>query len=62
MLLVSTGVVVMLQRLSDAGLWWIGLVVFFVMLGVNVLVGLLPVRTAILRTQADARRRLEDHG
>ena len=61
-LLVSTGVVVMLQRLSDAGLWWIGLVVFFVMLGVNVLVGLLPVRTAILRTQADARRRLEDHG
>ena len=62
MLLVSTGVVVMLQRLSDAGLWWIGLVVFFVMLGVNVLSGLLPVRTAILRTQADARRRLEDHG
>ena len=62
MLLVSTGVVVMLQRLSDAGLWWIGLVVFFVMLGVNVLVGLLPVRTAILRTQEDARRRLEDHG
>ena len=62
MLLVSTGVVVMLQRLSDAGLWWIGLVVFFVMLGVNVLVGLLPVRTAILRTQVDARRRLEDHG
>ena len=62
MLLVSTGVVVMLQRLSDAGLWWIGLVVFFVMLGVKVLVGLLPVRTAILRTQADARRRLEDHG
>ena len=61
-LLVSTGVVVMLQRLSDAGLWWIGLVVFFVMLGVNVLSGLLPVRTAILRTQADARRRLEDHG
>ena len=61
-LLVSTGVVVMLQRLSDAGLWWTGLVVFFVMLGVNVLSGLLPVRTAILRTQADARRRLEDHG
>ena len=61
-LLVSTGVVFMLQRLSDAGLWWIGLVVFFVMLGVNVLSGLLPVRTAILRTQADARRRLEDHG
>ena len=61
-LLVSTGVVVMLQRLSDAGLWWIGLVVFFVMLGANVLSGLLPVRTAILRTQADARRRLEDHG
>ena len=64
MLSVSTTVVVMLQRSSDSGIFngWIGLVVFFVMLGANVLAGLLPVRTAIRRTQADARRRLEDHG
>ena len=36
--------------------------VFWVLLVVNVFAGLLPVRAAIRRTQADARSRLEAHG
>ena len=59
MFLVDTGVVVMLQRLSDAGMWRIGLAGFSVLVGVNVLAGLLVVRAAIRRIQADARRRLD---
>ena len=52
---------VLLQRLSDAGMWRIGLAGFSVLVGVNVLAGLLVVRAAIRRTQADARRRLDAH-
>ena len=61
MFLVDTGVMVLLQRLSDAGMWRIGLAGFSVLVAVNVLAGLLVVRAAIRRTQADARRRLDAH-
>ena len=61
MVSISNGVVVLLSRWSESGaIDGLGLVVFFVLLGVNVFVGFLPVGIAIRRTQADARRRLAD--
>ena len=61
MMSISTGVVLMLSRWSESGtINGLGLVVFFVLLGVNMFVGFLPVGIAIRRTQADARRRLAD--
>ncbi len=62
-LLITTGVLLILHRLSDGEtVNWIPVAVFWVLLVVNVFAGLLPVRAAIRRTQADARRRLEAHG
>ncbi|MGB1622296.1 MAG: hypothetical protein ACPHAS_06475 [Synechococcus sp.] len=60
--LVDCGVMVLLLRLSDAGMWRIGLAGFGVLVVVNVFAGLLVVRAAIRRTQADARRRLDAQG
>ena len=57
--LVDCGVIVLLERLSDAGTWPIGLAGFSVLVVLNVFAGLLPVRVAIRRIQADARRRLD---
>ncbi|KZR85608.1 hypothetical protein [Synechococcus sp. MIT S9508] len=62
-MLISSGVLLLLQRLSDGGtVNWIPLALFWVLLVMNVFAGLLSVRVAIRRTQADARRRLEAHG
>ncbi|WP_413441181.1 hypothetical protein [Synechococcus sp. MIT S1220] len=66
-LLITSGVFLIFQRFSDAETVnsWIPLAVFWVfwvLIVVNVFAGLLPVRVAIRRTQADARRRLEAHG
>ena len=57
--LVDCGVIVLLERLSDAGTGPIGLAGFSVLVVLNLFAGLLPVRLAILRIQADARRRLD---
>ena len=62
-LLITSGVLLVLLPLSDSEtMMWITQAVFYVLLVVNVFVGLLPVRAAIRRTQADARRRLDAHG
>ena len=63
MSLITSGVLLILQLLSDGGtVNWIPVPVFLMLLIVNVFAGLLPVKAAIRRTQADARRRLEAHG
>jgi hypothetical protein len=63
MSLFTSGVLFILLRLSDGEtVNWIPVPVFWMLLVVNVSAGLLPVRFAIRRTQADARRRLEAHG
>ena len=63
MSLITSGVLLILQRLSDGEtVNWIPVPVFWMLLMVNVFAGLLPVRVAIRRTQADARRSLEAHG
>ena len=59
--LVDYGVIVLLERLSDSGTWPIGLAGFSVLIVLNLFAGLLPVRVAIRRIQADARRRLDAH-
>jgi hypothetical protein len=62
-LLITSGVLLVFLRLSDGEtMMWIPQAVFYVLLVVNVFAGLLPVRAAIRRTQADARHRLEAHG
>ena len=61
--LITSGVLLILQLLSDGEIVnWIPVPVFLMLLIVNVFAGLLPVKAAIRRTQADARRRLEAHG
>ena len=63
MSLITSGVLLILQLLSDGEtVNWIPVPVFLMLLIVNVFAGLLPVKAAIRRTQADARRRLEAHG
>ena len=63
MSLITSGVLLILQLLSHGGtVNWIPVPVFLMLLIVNVFAGLLPVKAAIRRTQADARRRLEAHG
>ena len=59
MSLFTSGVFLILQRLSDGEtVNWIPVPVFWMLLVVNVFAGLVPVRFAIRRTQSDARRRL----
>ena len=63
MSLITSGVLLILQLLSDGEIVnWIPVPVFLMLLIVNVFAGLLPVKAAIRRTQADARRRLEAQG
>ena len=63
MSLITSGVLLILQLLSNGEtVNWIPVPVFLMLLIVNVFAGLLPVKAAICRTQADARRRLEAHG
>jgi len=62
-LLITSGLLLILHRLSDGEtVMWIPGAVFYVLLVVNVFAGLLPVRDANLLTSADARHRLEAHG
>ena len=62
-LLITSGLVLILHPLLDGEtVMLIGMAVSYALLVVNVFAGLLPVRAAIRRTQADARRRLEAHG
>ena len=59
-LLITSGLLLILHPLLDGEtVMVIGVVVSYALLVVNVFAGLLPVRAAIRRTQADARRRLE---
>ena len=59
LLLCTSGVLFILQRLSDGEkVNWIPVPVFWMLLVVNLFAGLVPVRFAIRRTQSDARRRL----
>ena len=59
-LLITSGLVLILHPLLDGEtVMLIGMAVSYALLVVNVFAGLLPVRAAIRRTQADARRRLE---
>ena len=63
LLLITSGLLLILHPLLDGEtVMVIGVVVSYALLVVNVFAGLLPVRAAIRRTQADARRRLEAHG
>ena len=60
LLLITSGLLLILHPLLDGEtVMVIGVVVSYALLVVNVFAGLLPVRAAIRRTQADARRRLE---
>ena len=60
MLLITSGLLLILHPLLDGEtVMVIGVAVSYALLVVNVFAGLLPVRAAIRRTQADARRRLE---
>ena len=62
-LLITSGLLLILHPLLDGEtVMVIGVVVSYALLVVNVFAGLLPVRAAIRRTQADARRRLEANG
>tara|TARA_Y100000589_G_scaffold330149_1_gene378882 strand:- start:2415 stop:3110 length:696 start_codon:yes stop_codon:yes gene_type:complete len=62
-LLITGGVLLILQRLPDVEtVMWVPVAVSYVLLVVNMFAGLLPVRAAIRRTQADARCRLQTHG
>ena len=59
-LLITSGLLLILHPLLDGEtVMLIGMAVSYALLVVNVFAGLLPVRAAIRRTQADARRRLE---
>ena len=59
-LLITSGLLLILHPLLDGEtVMLIGVAVSYALLVVNVFAGLLPVRAAIRRTQADARRRLE---
>ena len=59
-LLITSGLVLILHPLLDGEtVMLIGMAVSYALLVVNVFAGLLPVRAAIRRTQAIARRRLE---
>ena len=60
-LLISSRVFLILLAFSDTSNGWYP-PVFYVLIMLNVFVGLLPVRAAIRRTQADARCRLQTHG
>ena len=59
--LVDCGVIVLVERLSVDGTWPIGLAGFIGLVVLNLFAALLPVRVAIRRIQADARRRLDAH-
>ena len=59
-LLITSGLLLILHPLLDGEtVMVIGMAVSYALLVVNVFAGLLPVRAAIRRTQADASRRLE---
>ena len=63
LLLITSGLLLILHPLLDGEtVMAIGVAVSYALLVVNVFAGLLPVRAAIRRTQADARRRLEANG